>query len=89
MDGLRSELRRLGMASTGANRMMAKADRDEYTSPRPPPIASVTVITHGGFEDEHKVQQALAIIATAYRKGTLTETQAQALVNRLSDFVKK
>lgn len=88
MDGLRGELRRLGMATTGANRMMSKADRDEYTRPAPAPIASVTVITHGGYEDERKVQSALGMIATAYRKGAITEEQAKALVERIPALVK-
>ena len=87
MEGLSSELRRLGMATSGANRMMAKADREEPKA-RPAPIASVTVIT-GDVRSEAAVQKALAVIATAFRKGVITETQAQMLVSRLPAMVRR
>lgn len=89
MQGLGNELRRLGFKPNAGNTMMAKAERESYDKPAPEVIARVTVITHGGYEDERQIHDALAIIATAYRNGTLTQAQAQALVQRLPTLTKK
>ena len=87
MEGLSSELRRLGLGQSRANGRKAKAEREESPT-RPAPIASVTVIT-GDVRSEAAVQKALAVIATAFRKGVITETQAQMLVSRLPAMVRR
>ena len=87
MDDLKQYSRRLGLGQSRANGMMAKADREESKA-RPEPIARVLVITGGG-SSVAAVQKALAVIATAFRKGVITETQAQMLVSRLPAMVRR
>jgi hypothetical protein len=89
MDDLKFYSRRLGLKATGANGLMLKAERRDYDAPRQAPIARSTVVTTGGYEDERKVTQALTLIATAFRKGQITEEQAKAMVDRLPQFVSK
>lgn len=82
MQGLGGELRRLGIAASGMNRQMAKAEekaRQDYAEPTVPVIARKVKVTVNERQ-EQELRENLAVIATAYRNGIISEEKARALV---------
>lgn len=82
MEGLRGELRRLGFATSRVNGGMAKAARKEYSEPVKAGQGVVvrrTVVCLRPV-NEAVVREQLAVIATAFRNGLISEEKARALV---------
>ena len=85
MEGLRGELRRLGIATGQENRSMAVAEekaRDDYQEPRVPVIARKVVVTTTKAQED-RLRSNLAIIAEAFRNGIISEDKARELVSNL------
>lgn len=80
MDGMGQELRRLGLQASRVNGEMAKAIRDDRkVEAVAAPVVSRTVVCRDTAE-EKRLQERLAVIATAYRNGLIDEAKATAMV---------
>jgi len=79
MEGLHVELRRLHMKPAP----MPVSPR-EAVEPAPTPAAvKVVKVFNSGSAEERKFAENMAVIATAYHNGLITEAKAQELAARL------